>query len=76
MAVVINVEKFCILKARVGGHRQDKCPQCSGLKLFAIEVNNKTLDMIVEKLGQVKQGDKLDAAKVVDALVGLKTNVR
>ncbi len=76
MAIVIDVEKFCILKARVGGHRQDKCPQCSALKSFAIEVNNETLDMIVEKLGQVKEGEKLDAQKTVDALIGLKTNVR
>lgn len=76
MAIVIDIEKYCILKAKVGGHRQDKCPQCSALRSFAIEVNNKTLDMITEKLGQVKEGEKLDAKKTVDALIGLKTNVR
>lgn len=72
MAIVIDVERFCILKARVGGHRQEKCPQCSALKAFAIEVNNDTLDIIVDKLNQVKEGEKLDAKKTVDALIGLK----
>jgi hypothetical protein len=73
MAIVIDVERFCILKARVGGHRQDKCPQCAALKALAIEVNNNTLDSITEKLNQVKDGEKLDAKKTVDAIVGLKT---
>lgn len=73
MAIVIDVERFCILKARVRDHQQGRCPQCAALKAFAIEVNNSTLDMIVEKLGQVKEGEKLDAQKCVDALVGLKT---
>ncbi len=73
MALVIDVEKFCILKAKVGGHRPDKCPQCKALKAFAIEVNNSTLDLIVEKMQQVKEGEKLDAQKTVDAIIGLKT---
>ena len=73
MALVIDIEKFCILKARVGGHRQDKCPQCRALKAFAIEVNNSTLDLIVEKMSQVREGEKLDAQKTVDAIVSLKT---
>jgi len=73
MALVIDIERFCILKARVGGHRQDKCPQCKALKAFAIEVNNTTLDLITEKMGQVREGEKLDAQKTIDAIVGLKT---
>lgn len=73
MAIVIDVEKFCILKARVGGHQQDKCPQCQALKAFAIEVNNATLDLITEKMNQVKEGSKLDAKACVDAIIGLKT---
>lgn len=73
MALVVDIEKFCILKARIRGHRQDKCPQCSALKAFAIEVNNATLDLIVEKMQQVKEGEKLDAQKTVDAIIGLKT---
>ena len=72
MAIVIDIERFCILKAKVGGHRQDKCPQCAALKVFAIEVNNDTLDIIVEKMNLVKEGEKLDAKKCVDAILGLK----
>ena len=73
MALVIDVERFCILKARVKDHQQARCPQCQALKAFAIEVNNATLDLITEKMGQVKEGEKLDARKCVDAIVGLKT---
>ncbi len=72
MALVIDIERFCIL-ARIRGHWQDKCPQCKALKAFAIEVNNATLDLISEKMLQVKEGEKLDAQKTVDAIIGLKT---
>jgi phage FluMu protein Com len=73
MALVIDIERFCILAARVKAHQQDKCPQCAALKAFAIEVNNGTLDLITEKMNQVKEGEKLDAQKCVDAIIGLKT---
>ena len=73
MALVINIEQYCILAARVKEHQQARCPQCAALKAFAIEVNNGTLDLIVEKMNQVKEGEKLDAQKCVDAIVGLKT---
>lgn len=73
MALVIDIEKFCILKARVGGHRQDRCPQCSALKALTIEVNNATLDLITEKMGQVRKGEQLDAQKTIDAITGLKS---
>lgn len=73
MALVVDIEKFCILKARVRDHQQARCPQCQALKAFAIEVNNATLDLITEKMSQVKEGELLDARKTVDAIVGLKT---
>ena len=73
MALVIDVEAFCILKARVGGHRRERCPQCKALKAIVTEVNNKTLDMISEVFKNTKPEVIFSAAQVSKHIDSLKT---
>ena len=75
MPIEIDVERFCILASKVGGHRQARCPQCNALKAAVIEVNNLTLDSIAELLQSVaeKDGAILNPKKAIDAIIGLKT---
>jgi hypothetical protein len=77
MAIVINVEDFCILKSKVGGHRTQVCPQCKALKAIAIEVNNSTIDMIADRLQAVadKENAVLDPKKAVAGVLGLKIDM-
>lgn len=77
MAIVIDVEGFCILKSKVGGHRTAQCPQCKALKAIAIEVNNQTIDMIADRLQAVadKENAILDPKKAVAGVLGLKIDM-
>jgi phage FluMu protein Com len=73
MALVIDVEQFCILKARVGGHRQEKCPQCKALKAAITDVNNQTLDMIEEVFRKTEPDLTFTAKEIAKRIHDLKT---
>jgi hypothetical protein len=73
MALVVDVEQFCILKAKVGGHRQERCPQCKALKAIVTDVNNKTLDMISEVFDHTEPDVVFKAKDVAKMIRDLKT---
>ena len=77
MALVIDVEEFCVFKAQeaklANGHSAKRCPQCQALRRVVIEVNNKTLDMIIEVFGHCKPGTVLPASDIARQIQGLKT---
>lgn len=72
MALVIDVEEFCILKAKVGGHRSEKCPQCKALRAIVIEVNSKTLDMVKEIFERTEPEVRWSPEELVKHINGLK----
>ena len=72
MSVKINVEGFCILAAKVGGHRKEKCPQCKALECFAVEVHAATIDSICSRIDAVPEETILKPAKLIEMLQELK----
>ena len=76
MSVKINVEGFCILASKVGGHRKEKCPQCKALECFAVEVHAATIDSICNRIEAVPPENVLKPAKLVEMLQDLKKSQR
>lgn len=72
MSVKVNVERFCILAAKVGGHRKEVCPQCKALRALSIELHAATIDSICNRIGAVPEETVLKPARLVEMLQELK----
>ncbi len=77
MALVVTPEDFCIFKAQASklanGHQQASCPQCAANRRLVIEVNNSTLDMIVQVFKRCKTGTVMTAEKIAEEIEKLNT---
>jgi len=77
MALLIDVEQYCVFRANQAklsnGHNPVKCPQCQALKRVVIEVNNKTLDMIIDIFKRCKPGVLLEAKEYAEKIQALKS---